>query len=192
MIAERDSGQISRGPLIGRKGELEYLEKTWAQAENGSLTTPGVIFRGEAGIGKSRLAGAAIEMAEKSHAVILGLFGSPFHTDVGLRPVRRMTRTPVRHQARIGWRRTAFAGWKPRFGSAGHWIRPKRSCRYWPPSSESAQRAATNPFAKDSGGKLYEQIAEGIHGYLWRGLETRRGGWCWSKTCTGSMTTPTR
>ena len=90
VIAERDSGQISRGPLIGRKGELEYLEKTWAQAENGTLTTPGVVFRGEAGIGKSRLAGAAIEMAEHSHAVILGLFGSPFHTDIGLRPVRRM------------------------------------------------------------------------------------------------------
>ena len=90
VMAERDSGEISRGPLIGREDEVRYLEEIWAQAERGALITPGVIFRGEAGIGKSRLAGAAIEMAERSHAVILGLFGSPFHSDVGLRPVRRM------------------------------------------------------------------------------------------------------
>ncbi|OBK70473.1 adenylate/guanylate cyclase domain-containing protein [Mycobacterium sp. 1274761.0] len=90
VIAERDSGEISRGPLIGREEEIRYLEDVWAQAERGALTTPGVVFRGEAGIGKSRLAGAAIEMAERSHAIILGLFGSPFHTDIGLRPVRRM------------------------------------------------------------------------------------------------------
>jgi class 3 adenylate cyclase/tetratricopeptide (TPR) repeat protein len=90
VIAERDSGEISRGPLIAREAEMQYLEKVWAEAESGTLTVPGVVFRGEAGIGKSRLAGAAIEMAERSHAIILGLFGSPFHTDVGLRPVRRM------------------------------------------------------------------------------------------------------
>lgn len=90
VIAERDSGEISRGPLIGREEEFGYLQYVWAQAARGALTTPGVIFRGEAGIGKSRLAGAAIEMAEASGAVILGLFGSPFHADVGLRPVRRM------------------------------------------------------------------------------------------------------
>ena len=69
VIAERDSGEIARGPLVGREDEVRYRKQVWAQAESGSLTTPGVIFRGEAGIGKSRLAGAAIEMAERSHAV---------------------------------------------------------------------------------------------------------------------------
>ena len=49
-----------------------------------------MVFVGEAGIGKSRLAWSAVEMAERSHGVILQLIGSPFHTDVGLRPIRRL------------------------------------------------------------------------------------------------------
>ncbi len=48
------------------------------------------LFRGEGGIGKSRLARAAVDLAEQSGAEVLGLFGSPFYTDVGLRPVRRL------------------------------------------------------------------------------------------------------
>ena len=48
------------------------------------------VFRGDAGIGKSRLAWSAVELAERSHADVLQLIGSPFHTDVGLRPVRRL------------------------------------------------------------------------------------------------------
>ena len=39
-------------------------EKSWARAQAGTLTTPGVVFRGEPGIGKCRLAAAAAELAE--------------------------------------------------------------------------------------------------------------------------------
>ena len=49
-----------------------------------------MVFRGEPGIGKSRLAAAAVELAEGSGAVVLELVGSPFHTDVGLHPVRTL------------------------------------------------------------------------------------------------------
>ena len=49
-----------------------------------------MVFRGEPGIGKSRLAAAAVELAEGSGAVVLELIGSPFHTDTGLHPVRTL------------------------------------------------------------------------------------------------------
>jgi len=54
------------------------------------LNLPGVVIRGEPGIGKSRLAAAAAELADSSGAVVLELVGSPFHTDAGLHPVRTL------------------------------------------------------------------------------------------------------
>ena len=90
VVAERDTTGKVHGPLVGRDDELAYLESRWAQASAGTLTQRGVILRGEGGIGKSRLAAAAVDMAERSGAAVLELFGSPFHTDIGLRPVRRL------------------------------------------------------------------------------------------------------
>jgi class 3 adenylate cyclase len=91
VIGERvEASKIKRGPLIGRDRELARLEKTWARAQQGNLTTPGVVFRGEAGIGKSRLVGAATELAERNSGAVLELNGSPFHTDVGLHPIRAL------------------------------------------------------------------------------------------------------
>jgi class 3 adenylate cyclase len=90
VVAERDLSPTGAGPLIGRDDEIAYLRHAWAQACLGELSTPGAVFVGEAGIGKSRLAWSAVEMAERSHGVILQLIGSPFYTDVGLRPVRRL------------------------------------------------------------------------------------------------------
>lgn len=90
VAAERDGTGKVRGPLVGREREVEHLEHLWAQACSGMSTTRGVLLRGEGGIGKSRLTGTALEMARNSGAVTLELFGSPFHTDIGLRPVRRL------------------------------------------------------------------------------------------------------
>lgn len=90
VVAERDTAGKVRGPLVGRENELEHLERLWAQACSGTLAHPGLLVRGEGGIGKSRLARAALAMARNSGAVTLALFGSPFHTDIGLRPVRRL------------------------------------------------------------------------------------------------------
>jgi class 3 adenylate cyclase/tetratricopeptide (TPR) repeat protein len=89
VLAERDGTTATSGPLVGRDDELSYLTASWAQAVTGDLTAPGVLFRGDGGIGKSRLSRAAVDLAEQSDAVVLELYGSPFHTDVGLRPVRR-------------------------------------------------------------------------------------------------------
>ena len=91
VIGERaEPAKIARGPLVGRDRELGRLEKSWARAQAGTLTTPGVVFRGEPGIGKSRMATAAAELVEHSGAVVLELVGSPFHTDAGLHPVRTL------------------------------------------------------------------------------------------------------
>ena len=91
VVGERaETSRITRGPMIGRDRELARLEKTWARARSGNLTTPGVVFRGEAGIGKSRLVAAATDLAERDGGVVLELTGSPFHTDVGLHPFRAL------------------------------------------------------------------------------------------------------
>ena len=89
--------------------ELASLQECWARAQAGTLTTPGVVFRGEPGIGKSRLAAAAAELVEASGAVVLELVGSPFHTDAGLHPVRDAVGAPVRHRPPHRSGRTAAA-----------------------------------------------------------------------------------
>ena len=89
-VGERDVVTSAGGPLVGRERELAYLQRSWAQAKEGTLSSPGIAFAGEGGIGKTRLAYAAVDMAQQDGAVVLGIFGSPFHADVGLRPVRRL------------------------------------------------------------------------------------------------------
>lgn len=82
--------RIPLGPLVGRQPELEHLQASWALACSGELTTPGVGFVGEAGVGKSRLATVAADIAEQSGNPVLALIGSPFHSDVGLYPIRAL------------------------------------------------------------------------------------------------------
>lgn len=76
------------GPLVGRDREFARLQKSWERARAGTLTTPAIVFRGEAGIGKSRLAAAASELVQQDGGTVLELVGSPVHTDVGLYPAR--------------------------------------------------------------------------------------------------------
>lgn len=91
VVAEsRSASGAGRPPLVGRDEELARLRASWAQARAGTLTTPGVIFMGEPGIGKSRLAAAAGDMAADSGSVVLELIGSPLQTDTGLYPVRAL------------------------------------------------------------------------------------------------------
>ena len=77
-------------PLVGRERERVWLERTWQQVCDGESTSPGVAFRGEPGIGKTRLARVAAELAEASGAAVIELRGSPLHTHSGLHPVRRL------------------------------------------------------------------------------------------------------
>lgn len=88
--AERDQTLVSPGPLIGRQVQRAYLAARLQETEAGSLTETAVALCGEPGIGKSRLAREAADVATDSGGVVIELFGSPFHTDVGLHPVRRL------------------------------------------------------------------------------------------------------
>src|SRR5258705_7260035 len=54
---------LDEAPLVGRSGELAFLAKTLDEAANGAGRS--VFIVGEGGIGKTRLAAAAVERAEK-------------------------------------------------------------------------------------------------------------------------------
>ena len=91
VVGERAAPiRTAHTPLVGREAELASLQEHWAQAQAGTLNASGVVIRGEPGIGKSRLAAAAVELAERDGAMVLELVGSPFHADVGLHPVRTL------------------------------------------------------------------------------------------------------
>ena len=80
--------RIGPGPLVGRDLETNHLSASWSLARSGKLTTPGVVFRGEAGIGKSRMSTVAAESVEAAGGTVVELVGSPFHRGAALRPLR--------------------------------------------------------------------------------------------------------
>jgi class 3 adenylate cyclase len=163
VVGERsETVRIWRAPLVGRDREVSRLERSWARAEDGTLTTPGLVFRGESGIGKSRLASAAVDMVLGSGATMLELTGSPFHTDVGLHPVR----TLIEHRCGID-RSTDPA---ERLRLLGNEIRaqgldPATTVRLLAPVLGIAPEHGYQP-APAEGRKLQELIATGVCAYL--------------------------
>jgi class 3 adenylate cyclase/tetratricopeptide (TPR) repeat protein len=91
VLGERPEAPPLRSPpLIGRDHERGWLQQSWQRVRDGLPTSPGVVFRGEPGLGKTRLANEAAELVRSSGAPVIELFGSPLHTDTGLHPVRRL------------------------------------------------------------------------------------------------------
>ncbi|MGB3486406.1 MAG: adenylate/guanylate cyclase domain-containing protein [Mycobacterium sp.] len=171
VLDERDLASVVRGPLVGRTREHRYLKTCWAQAQSGTLTPPGVAFTGEGGIGKSRLAGAAVDLAEKSGAVVLSLFGSPFHTEVGLRPVRRLL------EIRCGISRGADRAESLRLLEAEIKRRsmdPDTAVPLLAPVIGIGPGSGYQP-ATASGGRLYERIVGTVKEYLLACLSTGPG-----------------
>ncbi|MHA7650367.1 adenylate/guanylate cyclase domain-containing protein [Mycobacterium sp. ML5] len=90
VLGERSvPARVAPGPLVGRHSEWQHLQKSWTLAQAGQLGTP-VVFCGEPGIGKSRLAMAGQELVGQSGNAVIELIGSPFHADAGLYPVRAL------------------------------------------------------------------------------------------------------
>jgi class 3 adenylate cyclase len=162
VVAERDSTALPRGPLVGRAQEIAYLESAWEQTKSGELLTPGLAFTGEAGIGKSRLATAAVDLAERSNAVVLDLMGSPFYTEVGLHPVRRLL------ERRSGIERAAPPAERLRLLAAevaAHSLDPGVVLSLLAPVlGISAQTGYQR--AEAEGRMLYHQIIDAVHNYL--------------------------
>jgi class 3 adenylate cyclase len=53
VVGERFApDRVLRGPLVGRDAEMAKLRDAWEQAMAGALRTPGIVLRGDAGIGK--------------------------------------------------------------------------------------------------------------------------------------------
>ena len=163
VVAERAAPpRVAGAPLIGRERELARLEKSWAHARAGTLTTPGMVFRGEPGIGKSRLASAGAQLVEASGSMVLELLGSPFHTDTGLHPVRTLL------ERRCGIGRRTDQPERLRLLEAGI-----RSCLLDPVSTVPLlapvlgidAEAGYEPVPAQ-GQKLYELIAEAVRDYL--------------------------
>ena len=161
-VAERDITKSVGGPLVGRERELAYLQRSWAEATAGTLATRGIAYRGEGGIGKTRLAYAAVDIAQETGAPVLGLFGSPFHTDVGLRPVRRLL------ERRCGIRRDSDPADRLRRLQAEAMqqsLDPAAVVPLLAPVLGIGPESGYEP-VRASGDKLYAQIAKGIHDYL--------------------------
>jgi class 3 adenylate cyclase/predicted ATPase len=162
VVSERDLTSTPAGPLVGRQRELNYLQQAWAQASVGELDTTGVILVGEAGLGKSRLAWSIYEQAERSHGVVLQLIGSSFHSDVGLRPVRRLL------ERRCGIGRTSQPEERLRHlrrEVEERSLDPDVMVPLLAPVLGIAPETGYQPVPAE-GRKLYEQITEAVGKYL--------------------------
>ncbi len=172
VVAERASAPKSgQGPLVGRDRELAQLEKSWARAQAGTLGTPGVVFRGEPGIGKSRLAAAAAELVEASGSVVVELVGSPFHTDAGLHPVRTLL------ERRCGIDRSTDEAERLRLLEAevrGCGLDPRSTVPLLAPVLGIEAQAGYQQVAAE-GRKLYELIAQAVQSYLLACLGSEAG-----------------
>jgi class 3 adenylate cyclase/predicted ATPase len=76
---------VEMSPLVGREEELDLLLRRWQQAKSGSGRT--VLFSGEPGIGKSRIAAALQERLQGEPHTRLRFFCSPYHQNSALHPV---------------------------------------------------------------------------------------------------------
>ena len=163
VIGERaEPARITRGPLVGRDREVARLAKSWARAQAGTLSTPGVVFRGEPGIGKSRLASAAAELVDGSGAAVLELMGSPFHTDTGLHPVRTLLerRCGIGHLTEPGERLRLLEA-----EVSAHGLDPGSMVPLLAPVLGIGAEAGYEPVPAE-GRKLYDLIAQAVRGYL--------------------------
>jgi class 3 adenylate cyclase len=77
----------SRTPLVGRDEEIDLLMRRWQQAKRGDGCV--VLISGEPGIGKSRLAQAALERLSREPHTPLRFFCSPHQQDSALYPAIR-------------------------------------------------------------------------------------------------------
>ena len=72
-------------PMVGRDQELALLRERWAEVQGGEGQC--LLLVGEAGIGKSRVTRALLDIVAQSESAILRFQCSPYHLDSALWPV---------------------------------------------------------------------------------------------------------
>lgn len=82
-FAARQRGQLT--PIVGREQELGLLRECWTKARSGNGQM--IVVSGEAGIGKSRIAQAAIDEVSQDDHIRLTYQCSPYHADSAFYPV---------------------------------------------------------------------------------------------------------
>ena len=163
VLGERSlPAKVIRAPLVGRDREFAWLQDRWMRAQAGTLRTPGMVLRGEPGIGKSRLAAAAAGLAEDSGAVVLTLAGSALHTDAGLHPIRSLL------EQRCGISRLTPPGerlWLLEAELMARRLNTAISVPLLAPVLNIAPEHGYEPAAAE-GRKLYELIGQAVQDYL--------------------------
>lgn len=171
VIGERlEPTKEKNRPLVGREDQRAQLKKAWAEAQNAALTTPGMVFVGEPGIGKSRLAAEAAELVEASGSVALELAGSAYRASTGLYPIRTLL------ERRCGIGRLTDESARLRLLTAevaARGLNPA-SVALLAPVAGIAPEAGYEPVEAE-GAALYEMIAEGVQDYLLACLDDRPG-----------------
>jgi class 3 adenylate cyclase len=90
----------SGSSIVGRAEELDRLHAMWQDVCAGTTDRPAAIMlRGEAGIGKTRLAAAVAETARLDGATVVELSGSSFHVDTGFHSIRSLIERRVELRA---------------------------------------------------------------------------------------------
>lgn len=74
--------------FVGREAEMDAIRSAWARSANGAGQT--LLLRGEAGIGKSRILGAAKQEADDREHELYEIECSPFETNTPLHPIITM------------------------------------------------------------------------------------------------------
>ena len=162
---------VLRTPLVGRDCEFGWLQHSWAHAQAGTSTTPGVVLRGEPGMGKSSLAAAAAGLAEEAGAVVLTLSGSALHNDAGLHPIRSLL------EQRCGISRLTSPGERLRLLEAELRAGGLDAATMVPllaPVLSIAPEHGYEPAAAE-GHKLYDLIGQAVQSYLLSCIGERPG-----------------
>ena len=82
-FAARQRGTLT--PIVGRERELGLIRERWTKAKSG--TGQMIVVSGEAGIGKSRIARAAIDEFSQDDYIRMTYQCSPYHADSAFYPV---------------------------------------------------------------------------------------------------------
>ena len=163
VLGERATrANVMHTPLVGRDREFASLRDSWAHAQAGTLTTPGVVLRGEPGIGKSALAAAAARLALDSGSVVVTLTGSALHADAGLHPIRSLL------EQRCGISRLTAQSERLRLLEAELMARERDMASTVPllaPVLNIAPEHGYEPAAAE-GRKLYQLIGQAVQDYL--------------------------